>query len=333
MFGVTGAAYADPLVFSPLDPMPISRAGSAYVSLGGGAIVQQLPTFNTPYVINGTNQTLFSVSPAVTGGAGQITLGSVINGLPTGNNSRIELSVGGFSGSGRFTGGLTTPDTTVLAISGTGIINCGGCDGTTTLKFDYQEIGGVLRLKSDFALAPQLTATPSIGILASQSKLGYRSDTGFQFAPAFNVPAFVEETVETFRAGGEFGLNFGYRATQQLSFNAGATVALLAMSSSLNGNDCLSSNQPIGMPCSGALIRSSVTQTDRRFDNRDRFNLSGTYDTGWMKFTLAGFGSWDSAMPGVTNPVVAGMPAIISYESRWSYGGSAALTVPFNVPK
>lgn len=333
VLGVQSAAHADPLVFSPLDPAPISRAGSAYVSLGGGAIVQQLPTFRTSIVVAGTTQSLFSTAPTVTGGAGQLTLGSVISGSPLGMNSRIELSIGGFSGSGQTTGGPGVGNEVMFPINGGAGVGCGGCSGATTLRFDYQEIGGALRLKSDFAIAPQLTATPSIGIVASQSNLHYRSNTDLQFSPAQNAPNFADETINTFRVGGEFGLNFGYRATQQLTLNAGATVALLSMTSTLSGNDCQSNNQNIGLPCSGSLYRSTVRQDDTRFSNRDRLNLSGTYDTGWAKLTLAGFGSWDSAMPGVTNPTTAGVPAFISYESRWSYGGSAALTVPFNIPK
>lgn len=328
-----GAAHADPLVFSPLDPTPISRAGTAYVSMGGGAMVQQLPTFNTPYTNGANAQGLFSTAPTVTGGAGQLTLGAVINGSPVGNNSRIELSLGGFAGSGQVTGGQTAPGTLIFPVAGGSSLGCGGCDGTTILKFDYQDIGGALRLKSDFAMSQQITATPSIGLVVSKSRLKYRSDTAFQFFPGFGVPSFVDETLDTSRIGGEIGLNFGYRATQQLTFNAGASVALLSVFTSFKGNDCFSANQPIPSPCSGVNRISAVQQTDERFAHRDRYNLSGTYDTGWAKITLAGFGSWDSAMPGVTNPTVANVPAMISYESRWSYGGSAALTVPFNAPK
>lgn len=102
----------------------------------------------------------------------------------------------------------------------------------------------------------------------------------------------------------------------------------------LDGNDCQSANQAVGLPCSGAFSAASIHFTDDHFGARMLMDVTGTYDAGWLKVSISGFATWDSAMPGVLNPVAASIvpvgPARIVYESGWNYGGVVMLTVPFS---
>jgi len=330
VLGSACAAQADPLIFSSPDPTPLSAATSVYVTTGGGVIAQQLPSFSAPYTSNG--RTIFtSGGMTVTGAAGELTIGTKIPGAIVGNNSRLEFSFGGFAGNTTVTGGQGVNSLTVIpSISGATQGTCSSCDGTTILKVNHQEIGGALRLKSDVALGPQWILTPSIGLVGSQSRTIYRSDTSFYYgSPGFAPPGFIDERLVSFRAGGEMGLSLTYQVTPVFSVNAGVAVSLLALNTDLRGNDCMSFNQSSALPCSGVYFTSSVTGTNTRFANRDRFNLAGTYDAGWAKFSASGFATWDSAVAGVTNPTAIGTPAVLAFQSKWGYGGAGTITVPF----
>ncbi|MBI3700385.1 MAG: hypothetical protein HY242_08065 [Afipia sp.] len=328
--GCVTAANADPLALSLFNPAPMTANATFYFTTSVGAIAQQLPTFTTPYTTSG--RPLFSSDATVTGPAGSFTVGRMVDMPLPGRNTRIEFTLSGFTADTTIIGGQGfNGGTTLYSIAGTNTSGCGGCDGTTTVRYGYNEIGGTLALKTDLMIAPLWTLTPSAGLLLSRSNLNYESHTPFYYnAPGFTPPAAVNETLTTWRTGAELGLNLGYQATPALKLNAAFSAALYSMSTDFDGKDCFSGNQSSALPCNGSIFATVVTQSDTRFGSRERLLLSAIYDIGWSRLSIMGFSSWDDAMPGVVNPTTGGVPAQIKYEARSSYGGAAAFTMPLD---
>lgn len=331
------AAQANPLALFQNDPVPVTKDGSFYVTLGAGVVIQEVPTFNVPFSLSGSTASLFQTDASVTSGIGGLTIGYRLGRLGIGNNPRIEMGLAGWIGSASKTGGQgRRPLLFISSIDGSASAGCGSCDSVTTVKIRHSEIGGVLRVKTDFRLAPRWTVTPSLGFVGSISETRYRSNTGMFFGVANQLaPNSIKETLSTVRLGGELGADLGVQATRKLLVNAGFAVSLFSMRTHLDGSDCQANNQAAALPCSGDVFATTVNSNDSRLGARVRLSLAGTYDAGWAKVSVMGFGSWDSAMPGVRNPtnatgVATAGPARIVYHSRWAYGGALMVTIPFS---
>jgi hypothetical protein len=336
-FGALSApgAKADVTSFFGINPFPISQYQTAYMTLGGGVLVRRVPKFNVPFSATGSADPLFSTGASIITGGGGFTIGFRLDRLGIGIMPRIEVAFGGWTGGASKTGGEGFNSTTyVAAIDGSVVSICGGCDGTTTVKMRHTELGGVLRLKTDFPVAPRFTVTPSIGFLGSYSQTRYQSNTPFFFNnPNFLPPHALKETVGARRMGGEVGLDVVIQPAPRWAIEAGAAFAFFALHTSLEGNDCFSGNQPNTLPCSGSNFATSIERSDTRFAFRVSMSLAATYDAGWLKLSVKGFGAWDNAMPGVRNPTslngAAAGSASIYYSSQWAYGGAILATFPF----
>jgi len=330
-----GPALADS--FTPLAPVtyPLGPYEFAYITMGGGAQVRRLPTFNASIRDNADNSLIFSHDPKFVMGGGQGTIGfRVFETWLPGLNPRIEGSFGFWHGTSIVTGGTSDfiPSSTIFSIDGTRAVGCGSCQGTTDLRIRNTELNGTLTFKVDLGLTPQFALTPSIGFLGGHSETKYRADTPLFFGtPGVFPPTYVEEIVQTTRIGGEVGLDGTWRVIPKVSLTGGAGISFFHMHTTLNGHDCFAGNQPGGV-CDNSpvlIFSTSTQQSDSRFAYRLNFRAGATYDAGWFKVSLGGFGARDNAVPGVANPAALGQTAHIIYDAKWSYGGFAAVTVPF----
>ncbi len=120
------------------------------------------------------------------------------------------------------------------------------------------------------------------------------------FGPA-NAPRFVDQTLKTRRLGGEFGVDFTLKLSDKWALLAGASGTVQNVRTNMNENDCESFAPPGLLTCTGILF--ATTQGDASVvDFVAGFRAGATYNGGWYRVVVSGFGAWDSHVPGIDNP-------------------------------
>lgn len=319
----------------PVTPQTgIVENGFFYWSLGGQGQWMQLPKFNWSLTPSGTSDALFDKRVNVAGGGVSATMGRVLDGINFGHRPRLELALSTFHGSGSTSGSFSRPafDTSYVGVGGGGTVFfptcCFAADWDVRLKVRTDTGDGALRFKTDFRVTPRLVLTPRLGIMGGATFTSYKlSADQNSTAGLFNHR--LKETLNTWRLGGEGGLDATFRLTPRWLLHLGGGVAVYHQRSRLTGNDCFGNAVGPNCPQLGPGEESSVANNSSRIGLRLNGALGATYDFGWAYITAMFTGQWQVNTPGVRNPTALDLgSARVDYENTWSFGGFVVLSFP-----
>jgi hypothetical protein len=326
--------------------------GRIYVAFGANVLVSRYGRFNAlNEALTPDFATQFDVSPTVIGAGPSGKVGFVLyeTSAPT-LLRRVRLDFAGEyrAGSSRNSAAPYTVATAfgpsalfaLLSIDGQQGLLFGSTpaeDGVARLRTDARVLAGALRLHADVRIE-RMTITPFVGFIAESARQRYTLD--FHLAgTGVNFDYAIDERVRTRRLGGEAGADLALRLADPLVVHAGGSFAYLHQRARFDGSDCFTvSNIGGGTPCSAWA--TSVAFTDSRMAWRTDMWLGVTIEAAPLKFSAIGMGRYDSAVPGVANPVATQAiflggaarpgPVVIRYSGQWSYGGmlKATLSIP-----
>lgn len=237
---------------------------------------------------------------------------------------------------------VTAVDGRVGAAAGSPLGAAFRLNETLRTEFNAYELG--LRLTADHPLTPRVTFIPSIGIFGGSARERYRGDFNVTIPGTSIValPGRIDERITSDRVGADLGLGLAWQATPIFRFGIGARAGFHWIRSRLDASDCVLGGVVTAV-CSvepGTFIGNtawSTSASDRRstVGFRGSIGTSMTLDGGWIQAQLGGFFTFDSAAPGVVNPVAGSAPigtnvgpARIRFANGHSAGGFFVVRVP-----
>lgn len=325
-------------VTTPVNP------GFFYWSIGANGGIRHMPTWTYGQTFNFGQagftdiSTAYSFDPKPWGAGPEFVMGYALNkagplgGL--GDKPRIELGLSTFFGkTSQKTGpGGTGSFMVVPHVDGTP----GGFgyfpNENTTTKLTTTVYAGetALRFKTGFKLSPKFTLSPSIAAIGGMALYRYRWRTNVPGLEVGNDQLDVKETIRSFNAGGELAMQFKWAPSARFSLYGSVAAAAMYRHSHLNAR-----SQFVIDP--GGFNQVQIaTQSDNRgeFAWRLGVDVGFTYDWGWARVTISGFGYWDSAVPQIENPKLLNnttfdaSPARLTSSGEWAYGGRIAIVFP-----
>lgn len=193
------------------------------------------------------------------------------------------------------------------------------------------EIGeAFFAFKTDYSLGSRVVFTPGIGLIGGLQRTRYANHIGISFS-GLEVNEQLATKVTATRFGGELSGALGFRATDAFTIHLGATGAIFRQDARFVANQCVNSLlfsnecQPFP-PFSPSQEGGRVT-----VGYRAGASLGFSYDMGWAKLSLIGNAALTTKVPTIDYPMpneVRGTRMV--YDNRWNYGGTIALTVPFD---
>ena len=360
----TAAVVASAAVFTSAQSMAQSvphtpvdtpvNPGFFYWSLGASGGVMFLPTWRygqrgnleirpiddqAPSATPTNLGDAYSYNPKPWGAGPEFVMGYALNkeGLlgGLGHKPRIEFGLTTFFGS---TSQSSTPASDgnalfIPAIDGSTaftVLN----DGTPAkLKTTVYAGEAAIRLKTEFG-KPRFKIIPSVGAIGGMAI--YRYQWGSFWSGDFPTPfgaipydtnAVVKETIRSWHVGGEFALQVKWTINPKWSLSGGAAFALMSRHSHLRGHSEFNNlTTPVG-----TLPNYRAEASDNKTELAWRLGI--TYDWGWARVTVSGFGYYDSAVPQVDNPRIdfdtgAISSARLTSSGEWAYGGRVAIVFP-----
>jgi hypothetical protein len=321
-----------------------------FVGPGVSGGFQQLPRWNStvsihsPAAVGAPQIFNFSTSPELGGAEGGLTVGYAFRDgmLPPWFGTRVRV---GLTGSWQ-----SYSDNTASSgvTSATGAFQYIGVDGrvitalaaagtpfTETLRVNRKGFDVNLRIASDFPLQPGWTLTPGVSVFGGRVRDTYNyRHTAFATPIVFDI----DEKVKTTSFGGDVSAGLTWQATSYLALNATARGGVVWMRSRLEGSDCfgfgtVSCSPPFTLvgPSTG-----SVTDSRSRVGFRGGLSLGAALDMRFGILSIGGFFTYDSAIPGVSNPTSALATttpgtigaARIRFDDGFRYGGTLNLRIP-----
>lgn len=368
---VAATAEPPPLLLPTTSPV---TPGAFYLSVGGFAAVHRSKGFEygslqtVSGAVFGPSRPLFKFGESITVGGGTATFGySLDKSDPLGSIGtapRIEIGFSLFRGSerdssspGNACGAATCDFATIGKIGGPGtsgfgwlslpppVIPIGPNSGFLvdgSYRGRYWGGDGTLRYRTDFRVAPRFTISPSIGVLGGAQVFKHELNINYRVegtgTPLWD--AQVQASLSSFHVGPDFGATVTFIATPRFTVHGGVTLAVLYRRANLKGRDCGTAS---GFPCpivpgEAFGFESSVDTSRSKLAFRVGLSAGATFKArAWLHFTVIGFGSWDSAVPGVARndtafvngDLVSSGPARIVFSGNWTYGGALVMTIPF----
>jgi hypothetical protein len=330
------------------ESLPATRwfGDNVYVALGAEVRVSRFGRFNVlNEALTPAFATQLDVAPSVVAAGPAGTVGVVIHDTPLLRRVRVEFAGAYRTGSAKFSAQPYSIATAfgpsalfaLLSIDGQQGLLFGATpfeDGVARLKVDARLLAGAVRLRGDVELGA-LTITPFLGVVAESARQRYTLDfrlTGAGVDYHYNL----DETVRLRRLGGEAGADLVLRLGEGIALHGGASFAYVHQGARFAGSDCFTATIFAGgAPC-GAWA-TSVAFTDSRMAWRSDVGLGLGATAGRVTFAARGFGRFDSAVPGIRNPVATQAiflggaarpgPAALYYSGQWSYGGLLTATI------
>lgn len=248
--------------------------------------------------------------------------------------------------------GGTFYDLVFPAVDGSTAYNFRSQDLKLKLESSVQSGEASLRFKTQFQVGRRLMIVPSVGPIGGLAFYRYRlrgniAGGGLNFVSIDPDSAMdIKETIRSYHFGGEAAMNVVFAARPNLLIQGGVAIAGFHRTSSLNARSQFalsgfrtspgfSDIQAVRAVRGGTTEIASTNDTGSTFGYRLGVNASITYSWGWARLTLSGFGSYDSAIPGVNNPSSSSISgpyssATIKHDGEWAYGGSIALSFPLH---
>ncbi len=327
----------------------IFESDQFFLSVGGTGGVYHLPKFEA-FSRTGFNFAAdfgrLRIDPDVPalGGGGAIGYVFRTGTFPAWMGERVRVSVGGATWSGQATETVerSVPSgveaVNVLSVSGTDNLGFGfqTFGDRVRLRTDYEAFELALRLASDMRLGPRLVVSPSVGVFGGQSTEDYFFLYGLIIVGGDRV-GFIRETNRTWRVGGDVGLQATYWLLDNLGLSLGGRAGVVYLRTNMKGHDCFAQpSQPPFTVCTTPTFgfRTTVSDSASAVGFRGTVNLGLHLDSGWLQFSLVGFATYETDVPGIRNPSSGSArptnqfgPARIRYSVGHSYGAMATIRV------
>lgn len=330
-----------------------AQTSSWQVSLSSGARTTNLPTFDAPVgdkSVAGYPRLIsedFSLN--MLGGGGRAIYTS---------HAGWEIELGGqyWSGSDKVSARPVFDKFNEYGLAVTGVDGASGIlTATSELRGNsvYASVDASL-LETRLRIARRIeTGTlqfrPFAGLIYERSDQDYEASFRLQ-EPAVNnleIPYKLSQQVDSFRLGGEIGLQSIIPFGQSWRLHAGVAYALYHQRTSMTANDCVASaTASPGFDCEDAtafhyvrLLDSSAKDEEARIASRVKLEAGLSYLLSFGVLAVNAFAQYDTAVPGVKNPLLTQdqflgadptrpPPAHLTFEDAWSYGATVSLTVP-----
>lgn len=209
-----------------------------------------------------------------------------------------------------------------------------------TLKVEREGFQIGLKVESDIALTPKLSLSPLVAVFGGSTRESFvYSAAVANFIPgvADIDPAASNERLRTTEFGGHLGARLTWQFQPGWALHVGGTAGPVWLQSDMSAADCFFA----GLVRTGTgCTPSNITRVTTVTDSRSTIGFRGTATLGLVAdlriatVSLAGFGRYDSRIPGIQNPqqqstVVLGnlAPARIRFQDGFAYGGSVTIRV------
>ncbi len=361
-----GVARADAFWFGDQATRPIGPDGW-YVGSGAVVGVYQLPSWNAPIALfpgslAGDEITIYGpaqrtiFNPAVPFAGPGLTLGRTIapGQTPQWAGKRLRVYLSGMYWAGRAKDSATTGTTFADAL------NVSAVDGRThrytsyvpgsldeTLRTRHRRLEFQLGVSTDYDVSPITVLTPSVALVGGWQRERYRYDAFNRRSGVGPVgPLMYDERNSTIRVGLDTGLTTAVQAAPTVRVFATVRTGLHWLHTRFHGRDCYDGNAR-GTICSVApgtfTTNSHATSTS---DSASTWSFRGSLSFG-MTWTprpfivqLGSFFTWESAVPGIANPVLLNQPtangttriapARIRFDDGWNVGAYVVIRLPLN---
>ena len=323
------AARADAPIPLPLEAPPTSVM---YFAPDLGYHAQNMPRFQSGALGPGSAIPFYTNSPNAQGISGGVTVGLMMppSWPQFGQHARLEFGLAYFDltdvDSIKYPGGTPGNVQWVLIGGRSTSLTTGGVF-SSTLKTEYRGFELSAKAATDVQAAPNLTLTPAFGVFGGNSESIFNyTDRELCAAVCFNE--FSRENVSANRIGGAVSLGARFPVGANLSLIGGVSGALFGAWAQLSGNDCFANVSVV--PCDATLnFGSTVNNNKSAFGARIGAQAGLRYNAGWTRLDFTGGLNWDSALPGVSNPVLPGRAATIAFSSELGYSVRLGASIPF----
>lgn len=344
-FGLPAIAQTTPVtpVTTPVNP------GFFFWSIGANGGIRHLPKWTYAQTFPGFGaappllppyEDAYRYNPKPWGAGPEFVMGYALNRASPlgtiGDTPRVEFGLSTFFGSANNSS----------APAAGGFLNIPAVDGSeanslivpnegTNAKLETTVYSGevALRFKTAFKASPRFQIIPSVAAIGGLAFYRYKWESNF---PGFELEgsvARVKETIRSWHFGGEAALQLKWKPGPRWSIHGGASFAVMHRRSDMDGLSQFYEN--FGGGFSNALI-ANVSDSDNTVAWRLGLNLGVTYDWGWARLSVSGFGYYDSAVPQIRNPQLiegtqSSTAARLTHSGEWAYGGRIALTFPISM--
>ena len=350
--GTVPAAQADSNWLS-ITAMGWQQTPGWFVAPGIEGGIQQLPRWNstvsvhTAVALGAPRSAFFEHASDLRGVAPGLSIGYVFHDsmLPPWLGRRVRVGLTGTWQS--FTESAHSDANTPAPASGVQYLGVDGRNITLaaiagvvpiaeTLRISRDGFDLNLRIASDFPLQPGWTLTPSVAVFGGRVR-----DT-YNYRHSLNAGAVtfdIDERLRTTSFGGEVSAGLVWQARSFLAFNVTARGGVVWMRSRLEAADCIGAGAFSCIPEPGVFLfpsAGSATDSRSRVGFRGGASLGTSLDMGLGILNFGGFFTYDSAIPGVSNPSAAGLPAPLArfgparirFADGFRYGGFGMLRIP-----
>ena len=352
----TSAASADPFWLYDRSAAGPQTAHGFYIGTDMSGGVQMLPRFKSTFTVHvpggaGAPATsTLAFDPDIKGAQPGGTIGYVFRDgtFPSffGEKVRLEFSGQYVTMSGRETATRRENAGGAIVVAGIGgrVIGVAGsipADIREELRIKRDGFNFKLAVKSQWALGPNLSLQPSVGVFGGQTIDGYTHRLGEQISTGLSSVGSTEERIRTREFGGELGGALNWQVWPGIGVQFGGTVGVVHLRSRLDGADCFTAAGLFSLftncgPNLAAVQTSTVTDSRSATGFRGTANAAVNLDARIGILTIGGFFRYDSHVPGVDNPQASAVvapgtpiaPARVRFSGDFGFGGFVRFVMP-----
>jgi hypothetical protein len=335
------------------------QAGQFYAGVTFNAGVQHLPNFNGSAslfsTVTGPTFGANVFSPEVVGvqpggeigfvfrdGTFPAFIGSRVRAAVYGSYSDAEHELSSSRGPGAANAVIyNRVDGTFLATVGLPA----GSSLSESLKVQRESFQIGLKLESDVALAPNLSLTPAIAVFGGRTYDSYvHTSIISNFVAGFDAaPTSINERLRTREFGGHLGARLTWQFQPGWALHVGGTAGPVWLRTRMTASDChsfvvVAPGAPCG-PSNGAFLTASASDSRSTIAFRGTATVGLAVDARIAVISIAGFGRYDSRIPGIENPQQNGItataatlaPARIRFQDGFAYGGTITVRMAFGL--
>ncbi len=319
------------------------RAGSWYLSSGGGIDYLKLPRYDGNVFTAGNAAPILSFEPKIFSGGPDATLGYIFRdgAMPAWMGRQVRLELGFLYRIGKKTSTETNQSVsagTIFQVDGTSTGFGFGLTGSArgALSADHNRWQLSLTARSDYKVAPSWIISPFVSIHGGQANTDYdgriRSFVATRVAGTVFQDSLMFESVRTWHLGLRGGANLVWKVTHGMRLYVGGYAGFAYQRSRYNGTSCQGAN---GVPlnnCTGNLVaRGSASDTASTVAFVTGVTAGVRYRLGPVIVALTGAFNYNSAMPGIRHPSPGNTSAAsLTHQGGYSFTGGVRFIIPFS---
>jgi hypothetical protein len=319
------------------------RAGSWYISAGGGFDYMKLPRYDGNVFTAGNSAPTISFEPKVFAGGPDATLGYIFKDgtMPAWMGRNFRLEFGFLYRKGAKSSTATNQSAgggTIFQVDGTSTAFAFGPNGSTqgSLSADHSRWQLALTARSDYKVAPAWLLSPFISIHGGMGDTDYtgriRSFVATAAAGAVFQDSLMFESVKSWHVGFRTGVNLVWKIRHDLRLYVGGFGGLAYQHSSYNGTSCQGANSVSLSSCSGNLVaRATASDSASTIAFVGGVTAGARWRIGRLIVALSGGFRYNTAMPGIRHPSPSNPAAAsLTHKGGHAFTGSLRVIIPFS---